>query len=38
MTCSGFVQVGMENITGNFHCKQICMKKVVVSHGTTVWT
>jgi len=38
MKFSGAVWVGMENIIVNFHCKQTCMKKVVVSHGMTVWT
>jgi len=38
MKFSGIVRIGIENITVSFHCKQTCMKKVVVSHATTVWT
>jgi len=37
MKFSGVLWVDMENIV-SIHCKQTCMKKVAVSHATTVWT
>jgi len=38
MKFSGVVLVDMENIIVNFHCKQISIKKAVVSLAATAWT